>query len=353
MQKTKLQLDNHRLSLVIPVYNEEDNITPLVERVHAALKDYPQPWELIIVNDGSIDLTQDNLEAEKALYGEHVRAIHLQRNYGQTAAMQAGLDAARGDVIVTLDGDLQNDPIDIPRLVTRLITEDLDLVAGWRKNRRDDLVLRKIPSRIANRIIGRITGVKLHDYGCSLKVYKSTAIKGVRLYGEMHRFIPAWMAMNTKSARIKEEIVTHHARELGESKYGISRTFRVLLDLLSVYFFMRYNARPGHFFGKLAFISGALGSLILGYLFMLKIFGESIGGRPLLLVGIVLVITSIQFLTTGVLSELLARTYYESSGKRTYQLYNSDAMTIETESGWKHLNPGNSSGSNVKELITD
>jgi len=345
MQKTKLQLNDHRLSVVIPVYNEEDNVAPLVKRMHTALNQYPQPWELIIVDDGSADRTPENLDAEKTLYGSHLRIVYLQRNYGQTAAMQAGIDAARGDVIVTLDGDLQNDPVDIPRLVKRLIEDDLDLVTGWRKNRKDDLILRKIPSRIANRLIARITGVKLHDYGCSLKAYKSSVIKSVRLYGEMHRFIPAWVAMNTRSARIKEEIVSHNPRELGESKYGITRTFRVLLDLLSVYFFMRYSARPGHFFGKLAFISGSLGGLILGYLFVLKIMGESIGGRPLLLVGVLFVLASLQLLTTGVLSELLARTYYESSGRRTYHLLNEDVLRMDMDSGWKNENSDKTSTS--------
>jgi glycosyltransferase involved in cell wall biosynthesis len=189
-----------------------------------------------------------------------VRVVALMRNFKQTAAMQAGLDAARGDVIVTMDGDLQNDPIDIPRMVGRLLREDLDLVAGWRKNRKDGMILRKIPSKIANRLIARITGVHLQDYGCSLKAFRATAIKNVRLYGEMHRFIPAWLATVTTPRKIAQEVVTHHARMFGESKYGISRTFRVILDLIFVYFFMRFRTRPGHFFGGIGLGLGALGS---------------------------------------------------------------------------------------------
>jgi len=339
MNSRTIQLFNHRLSIVIPVYNEKDNIAPLVKRVHHALENYSQPWELIIVDDGSIDDSQLSLQEEIKQYGSHVRALYLQRNYGQTAAMQTGIDAARGNVIVTLDGDLQNDPKDIPRLVKKLITEDLDLVAGWRKDRQDGLWLRKIPSKIANRLIAKITGVKLHDYGCSLKVYRSNIIKNVRLYGEMHRFIPAWVATKTQASRIKEEVVNHSAREAGQSKYGISRTFRVLLDLLSVYFFMRFSARPGHFFGSLAMISGSIGGVILSYLFTLKLLGESIGGRPLLLVGVLLIIAAVQLLTTGILGELMARTYFESRDSKAYNVRNDEEMEIDTNASWNNFSP--------------
>ena len=317
------------------MYNEEENVKPFVERVHEALADYPCPWEVILVNDGSSDATLEEMLAQREKWGPHVVAVDLQRNFGQTAAMQAGIDIAQGDVIATLDGDLQNDPIDIPRMVARLLEEDLDMVAGWRKNRKDDLVMRKIPSRIANRLIRRITGVQLHDYGCSLKVYRSNIIKGVRLYGEMHRFIPAWVATKTTPRRIKEEVVTHHARQFGTSKYTISRTFRVVLDLLSVYFFMRFRARPGHFFGSIGLGFGAIGGLILGYLAMVKIFlGEDIGGRPLLLVGILFAVFSVQFLTTGVLSELMSRIYFESGEQRPYTIRNREMMEQGEARGW-------------------
>ena len=326
----------HRLSVVLPMYNEEDNVSPVLSKMHDSLANYSFPWEVILVNDGSSDQTLTNMQAGIKQYGSHVRIVDLQRNFGQTAAMQAGIDAARGDIIVTMDGDLQNDPKDIPRMVQRLLDEDLDMVAGWRKDRKDDLVLRKIPSQIANRLIRRITGVHLHDYGCSLKVYRASIIKDVRLYGEMHRFIPAWVATRTTPNRIKEEVVTHHARQFGDSKYGISRTFRVILDLLFVYFFMRYRSRPGHFFGAIGLGLGTIGGLILSYLLILKfILGEEIGGRPLLLVGILLTIFSVQFFTTGILSELIARTYYESSAQKSYAVRNKEDLIKVDDNHWK------------------
>ncbi|HJV24251.1 MAG TPA: glycosyltransferase family 2 protein [Aromatoleum sp.] len=312
-------LPEHSLSVVVPMYNEAENVEPLLERIHLALNPYPWPWEVVLVDDGSSDATPAELARCAKKFGPHVRIVELMRNFKQTAAMQAGLDAARGSVIVTMDGDLQNDPIDIPRMANRLLTEDLDLVAGWRKDRQDGLLLRKIPSRIANRLIAKMTGVHLRDYGCSLKVYRASAIKSVRLYGEMHRFIPAWLATVTTPRRIAQEVVTHHARVFGQSKYGISRTFRVVLDLVFVYFFMRYRTRPGHFFGGIGIGLGALGTLILAYLFGIKFFlGETIGTRPLLFAGFFLVIAGIQMVTSGVLAELLARVYYESGTSRAY-----------------------------------
>jgi glycosyltransferase involved in cell wall biosynthesis len=307
------------LSLVVPMYNEEENVGPLLERVHEVLDQYPYPWEIVLVDDGSADATSERMRAERERFGPHVRVVGLQRNFGQTAAMQAGIDLARGSVVALMDGDLQNDPSDIPAMVQRLLDEDLDMVAGWRKNRQDNLWRRKVPSRIANRLIRSITGVNLHDYGCTLKVFRAHILKGVRLYGEMHRFIPAWFATQTSPRRIREHVVQHHARARGTSKYGISRTFRVILDLLSVYFFMRFKARPGHFFGSIGLAFGALGSVILGYLFVLKVFLDAdIGTRPLLFVGVMCVLVSVQLLTTGVLSELMARTYFESGQARSY-----------------------------------
>lgn len=329
-------LPPHRLSLVVPLYNELDNVTPLLLGIHEALVDYPWPWELIVVDDGSSDGTDERLAAELGRYGPHVRVLNLQRNFGQTAAMQAGIDAARGDVIATLDGDLQNDPADIPRLVGRLLNGNLDLVVGWRQNRQDNVWLRTIPSRIANRLIGNITGVRLHDYGCSLKVYRAAVIKEVRLYGEMHRFIPAWMSVRTAPRRIQEEVVHHRARLHGESKYGLSRTFRVLVDLLSVYFFLRFLTRPGHFFGRIGLASGALGVLILLYLFSQKLFLDAhIGTRPLLLIGVLLVLMAIQFLTTGVLSELIIRTYFASSASRPYAIRSGVTEGLPPDAGWR------------------
>ena len=309
------------LSLVVPMYNEEDNVEPLLERVHEVLADYPVPWEIVLVDDGSADGTNERMEAQRERFGRHVRVLTLQRNFGQTAAMQAGIDCARGSVIALMDGDLQNDPADIPDMVQRLLDEDLDMVAGWRKNRQDDFLQRKIPSRIANKLIRSITGVNLHDYGCSLKVFRAHILKGVRLYGEMHRFIPAWFATQTSPRRIREHVVRHHARTRGASKYGISRTFRVILDLLVVFFFMRFKARPGHFFGSIGLMFGAIGTVILGYLLSLKVFwSASIGTRPLLFVGVMCVLVSVQLITTGVLSELMVRTYFESGQQRSYVL---------------------------------
>lgn len=311
-------LPRHTLSVVVPMYNEAENVEPLLDRIHLALAPYPWPWEVVLVDDGSSDATPAELARCAALRGPHVRIVRLRRNFKQTAAMQAGIDTARGSVIATLDGDLQNDPIDIPRMVGRLLDEDLDLVAGWRKDRQDNL-LRKIPSRIANRLIARMTGVFLRDYGCSLKVFRASTIKSVRLYGEMHRFIPAWLATVTTPRRIAQEVVAHHPRVFGQSKYGISRTLRVVLDLIFVYFFMRFRTRPGHFFGGIGVMLGALGGLILAYLAGLKIFlGASIGTRPLLFGGFFLVIAGVQMVTSGVLAELLARVYYEFSGTHAY-----------------------------------
>ncbi|HJW27141.1 MAG TPA: glycosyltransferase family 2 protein [Rhodocyclaceae bacterium] len=314
-----LALPSHRLSIVVPLYNEEDNVAPLVKRVHEALAAYGHPWELVLVDDGSSDHTCERAAQAAREYGTHVRLVELTRNFKQTAAMQAGVDAARGDVIVTMDGDLQNDPVDIPRMVARLLNEDLDLVAGWRQNRQDALILRKVPSKIANRLIARLTGVHLKDYGCSLKAFRANVIKSVRLYGEMHRFIPAWLATVTTPRRIAQEPVSHHARVAGQSKYGISRTFRVILDLVAVYFFMRFRARPGHFFGGIGLGLTTLSAAVLGWLAWVKFgLGEDIGGRPLLLVGVGGLIAGVHFITTGVLAEIMARIYFESGTARLY-----------------------------------
>jgi glycosyltransferase involved in cell wall biosynthesis len=299
------------LSVVIPMYREQDNVQPMLARVHTALAGYTGPWELICIDDGSQDATGTLLQQEARRYGPHVRVIRFARNHGQTAAMQAGIDAARGEVIATLDGDLQNDPAEIPRMIQEMYARDLDLLTGYRANRQDAWISRKLPSKIANHIIARATGVNIRDYGCSLKVYRTAVIKSVRLYGEMHRFIPVWAAMVTSPSRIGETAVSHNARRFGESKYGISRTFRVILDLLTVFFFLRFRARPGHFFGSIGLAMGALGSVAMSYLAVVKfVLGQPIGGRPLFLTAILLLVFSMQFLTTGVLAEMMSRIYY-------------------------------------------
>lgn len=310
---------HHTLSLVVPLYNEEQNVVPLVEAIRSALQDVPWPWQLILVDDGSRDGTLQQLQQVAARFPEQVCAVRLRRNFGQTAAVQAGIDFATGSLIVTLDGDLQNNPQDIPRMVRRLLAEDLDLLVGWRQQRKDNVWLRQLPSWLANRLIARATGIRLHDFGCTLKVFRAAVIRQVRLYGEMHRFIPTWLATQTASDRIREEPVSHFPRTHGKSKYGLSRTFRVLLDLIAVAFFMRFRARPGHFFGWIGMLCGLAGGGALAYLAYLKLFlGQHIGERPLLLLGALLVLTGVQFICTGIVTEMLMRTYFESSGAKTY-----------------------------------
>ncbi len=311
---------NYKVSIVVPLYNEEESVPPLVKAIDESLKSVEFEWELLLVNDGSSDRTLHVAMEVQQSYGPQVRIIALQRNFGQTAAMQAGIEQSDGDYIVTLDGDLQNDPADIPRMVERLIERDLDLLVGWRKDRKDNMLIRKVPSKIANWLIGKATGVKLNDYGCSLKVYRGSVIRNVKLYGEMHRFIPAWVAIHVPVNRIEEVEVNHHARQFGESKYTISRVYRVILDLISVIFFMRFRTRPSHFFGPIGLACGALGSLMMLILGFDKfILGEEIGGRPMLMIGVLLILMAMQFITTGILAEVVSRTYYESSNRSTYE----------------------------------
>jgi glycosyltransferase involved in cell wall biosynthesis len=296
------------LSVVVPLCNEEESIAPLVERICGALHDFDRAWELIFVDDGSTDATLANARSEFTREGLVLRIVELQRNFGKAAALQAGIDAARGRLLVTLDGDLQNDPADIPAMIAMLEERDLDLLCGWRKSRHDGLMLRLIPSWIANRLIRKFTGVKVHDYGCGLKVYRTSILKQVRIMGGMHRFMPALIASVVPTSRIDEMVVTHHPRQFGQSKYGISRTFRVVLDLLSVVFFMSFRHRPGHFFGVAGLAFGAVSALLFFYLFVVKfILGEDIGTRPMLIIAVMLFVASAQMISTGILAEMLAR----------------------------------------------
>jgi glycosyltransferase involved in cell wall biosynthesis len=312
------ELPPHRLSVVVPMFNEEELAQDLIDAVQSALHDYPHPWELIVVDDGSSDQTWRRLSMRASEVGSHIRIVRLLRNFRQTAAMQAGIDMARGDVIVTMDGDLQNDPQDIPRLVGKLLEDDLDLVAGWRQNRQDGLLLRKLPSKLANRLIRRVSGLEFQDLGCSLKAFRTDVVRKIRLYGEMHRFIPAWMATVTSPDRMAEVAVSHHARTKGQSKYGITRTLRVLVDLLSIHFFLRFGTRPGHLFGGLGLLVSGAGGLMLAYLAVLKLMGDDIGTRPLMFLGFFCVVAGLQFLTTGVLSEMLMRTYFDGGQSLAY-----------------------------------
>jgi glycosyltransferase involved in cell wall biosynthesis len=311
--------DQPHVSVVIPVYNEAENVPDLVERVGAALSRSRRSFELICVDDGSRDASAALLH-ELAATRPWLRPLFLIRNYGQSAALQAGFDHARGEIIVTLDGDLQNDPDDIPRLLDLLDErQDVDVISGWRKDRQDRAVSRKLPSMIANRIISKVTGVPLHDYGCALKLYRASVIGDLKLYGELHRFIPALAA--EVGAHIIEVPVNHHPRTRGTSKYGIDRTVRVVLDLLWIKFLLRFLHRPMHAFGGVGIAMMFVGFATLAYLAFDKLaLGHSIGGRPLLLLGVLLALIGVQMLATGLLGELLIRIYHEPEGRPQYVL---------------------------------
>jgi glycosyltransferase involved in cell wall biosynthesis len=306
-----------QLSVVVPIYNEVESIPRLLEAISTTLKDNGISYEIICVDDGSND-GSSKLLRELALTRNDLRAVILRRNYGQTPAMAAGFNHARGEIIVTLDGDLQNDPRDIPLLMAKL-DEGYDLVSGWRKNRQDAMMTRLVPSKIANWLIARVTGVDLHDYGCSLKAYRSELITDMNLYGELHRFIPALAFI--EGARIAEVPVRHHARQFGQSKYGLGRTFRVLMDLFTIYFMKRFLTRPMHVFGLFGLVSMLLGFGLGLYLTFLKLgLGQEIGDRPLLILSVVLFLTGVQLFSFGLLAELTMRTYHESQNRPIYRV---------------------------------
>jgi glycosyltransferase involved in cell wall biosynthesis len=301
------------LSVIITLFNEEENVKPLIHSISEAVSNID--YEIILVDDGSTDATVTKVLDNITPYTKLVR---LKANYGQTAAMAAGIEEAKGTYIVTMDGDLQNDPRDIPAMLSKLISEDWDVVAGYRKNRQDGMLLRKIPSKIANALIRKLTGVHISDYGCTLKVFKKDIAKNLGLYGELHRFIPVLAVM--QGGRITEVPVAHHPRVHGQSKYGLGRTFKVISDLLLMVFFKKYFRRPIHFFGPLGMVLFFSGTLISLYLLAVKIIGQDIWGRPLLLLGITLVLAGIQFLTFGIIAELMIRIYFESQQKQTYAI---------------------------------
>ncbi len=303
------------LSLFLPVLNEEDNLRPMHEKIRQALNELNKTAEVIYVDDGSTDKSLQILK-EIAAEDSSVRVISLRRNYGQTAAMSAGIDAANGEILIPMDADLQNDPKDISRLLDKL-NEGYDVVSGWRKNRKDALVLRKIPSQIANRIISWIGGVPLHDYGCSLKAYRREVIQDVRLYGEMHRFIPIYASW--AGARVTEIPVDHHARTMGKSKYGISRTIKVIFDLMTIKFMASYQTKPIYVFGTFGLIAFLLSMFAGLWAFFLKyVEGVSFILTPLPVIAIVLLAISMQFFLMGLLAEMLVRTYHESQDKAIY-----------------------------------
>jgi glycosyltransferase involved in cell wall biosynthesis len=304
------------LSIVVPLFNEEESLPLLVEKLLLALRPLGRSFELVLVDDGSSDRTAEVLRQQAAGAPELV-AVLLRRNYGQTAAMAAGFDASRGRLIVTLDGDLQNDPADIPMLL-ELLEQGYDLVSGWRHQRQDHAVSRLLPSKIANALIARVTGVRLHDYGCSLKAYRRELVEDMNLYGELHRFLPALAFI--EGARIAEVKVNHNARQFGQSKYGIDRTFRVLMDLFTVWFMKRFLTRPMYVFGFGGLSAMAIGALLSAYLLMVKLGGAEIGNRPLLLVAVLALITGVQLFCFGLLSEVQMRTYHESQGRPIYRI---------------------------------
>lgn len=310
-------VDTPLLTITVPIYNEEQNIAPLYEKISAAMGKLGKRWELVLVDDGSSDNSPVLLD-ELAQRDPHVTVVHFRRNYGQTAAMMAGMDHARGDIIVPMDGDLQNDPDDIGKLLAK-IDEGFDVVSGWRKDRKDNAIKRNLPSRIANELISRVSGVHLHDYGCSLKAYRRDVLDGVKLYGEMHRFVPVYAAWN--GARVTEMEVTHHPRLHGESKYGLERVIKVVLDLIVVKFLFRYASKPIYVFGGFGFLSILLGGLLgITALALKAIYGTSLIQTPLPLLSVFLCVVGILSILMGLLAEMLNRTYHESQAKAVYRV---------------------------------
>ncbi len=302
------------VSVVVPLFNEEENVRELHERLKVVLDSSGNEYEIIFIDDGSTDRTLEILQEIQANDGR-VIVLSFRRNFGQTAAFAAGFDYASGDIIVTMDGDLQNDPNDIPKFLE--VIKENDVVSGWRKKRKDPFLSRRLPSMAANWLISKVTGVQLHDYGCSLKAYRREVIKNLRLYGEMHRFIPA--VANLYGVKIAEVETVHHPRLKGKSKYGLSRTVKVVLDLITVKFLLSFSTRPLQFFGPMGLVSGSLGFLISLYLSIEKIFsGKDIGGRPMLLLGALLIIVGVQFIGMGLLGEMMVRVYHETQKKPIY-----------------------------------
>lgn len=306
-----------KVSFVIPTYNEKENIEPLCRAIGDAMGHTSHPFEIILVNDGSIDGTWKEIERITG-DSKNVVGIDLVTNYGQSSALSAGIDQAGGELIVLMDADMQNDPADVPMMIHTLKEQDCDVVSGERVRRKDAAISRKVPSRLANFFIRLITGVKLRDYGCALRVFKSEIARNLGLYGELHRFIPVLAVL--QGAQMAQVPVQHHRRKFGKSKYGMRRTFRVISDLLLIVYFQRYQNRPIHFFGTLGIITFGAGAIIDLYFLVLKILGNDIWGKPLLLLGFMLTIGGIQIITIGIISEILMRTYYESQRKKPYRV---------------------------------
>ncbi|MDC3094360.1 glycosyltransferase family 2 protein [Prochlorococcus sp. AH-716-M10] len=307
---------NQLISIIIPVFNESESIGYLLDEVLNVMCSNKLNFEIVVVNDGSQDSTSNVLD-ELTIKIKELSVISLRTNYGQTAAMAAGFDFSNGEVVITLDGDLQNDPNDIPKLISH-INEGYDLICGWRYDRKDKLINRRIPSKIANKLIANVTGLKLHDYGCSLKAFKKEILDDIKLYGELHRFLP--VLAKIEGAKIKEIKVNHRSRKYGSSKYGIDRTFRVLMDLFTVWFMTKFLTRPMYGFGSVGIISILVSLGMTSYLFIIKLLGNDIGNRPLLMFALILGIAGVQLFSFGLLGELLIRTYHESQNRPIYRI---------------------------------
>ncbi|MHB1167308.1 MAG: glycosyltransferase family 2 protein [Carboxydocellales bacterium] len=307
------------LSIIVPVYNEEENLYILNNKIKDSIKNLNKTYEIIYIDDGSKDKSLEILNG-LAIQDKNIKIIEFRRNYGQTAAMSAGIDHAMGEIIIPMDGDLQNDPEDIVRLLAK-INEGYDVVSGWRKNRKDKAISRRFPSMIANKIISIISGVHLHDYGCSLKAYKRDVIKDVRLYGEMHRFIPVYASW--QGAKVTELVVNHHPRQFGQSKYGIERTFKVILDLIVIKFLSKYSVKPIYIFGGFGFVS-IISSFLVGIfgLYLKFVNGISFIQTPLPLLSVMLFLVGFISILMGLLAEMMMRTYFESQNKTTYIIKN-------------------------------
>lgn len=304
------------LSLIVPVYNEQENLPMLFKAIDQTMRSLGKTWEVVFVDDGSHDDSLSILKQRAEEDPEHVRVISFRRNFGQTAAIAAGLDHSQGDIIVLLDADMQNDPADIPMLLAKL-DEGYDLVSGWRKNRKDNALTRNFPSMLANKLISWVTGVELHDYGCTLKAYRRPVLEGFRLYGEMHRFIPVFA--NSVGARITEVIVNHHPRRFGKTKYGLERTVKVILDLFTVKFLISYASKPIYLFGGTGMGLMVISAIIMAYLFVRRIFFlVTVTGSPLFQTSVMFFILGFQSMLMGLIAELLVRTYHESQRKPTY-----------------------------------
>ena len=316
---------NQLISIIIPVFNESESIGYLLDEVLNVMCSNKLNFEIVVVNDGSQDSTSNVLD-ELTIKIKELSVISLRTNYGQTAAMAAGFDNSNGEVVITLDGDLQNDPNDIPKLISHM-NEGYDLICGWRYDRKDKLINRRIPSKIANKLIANVTGLKLHDYGCSLKAFKKEILDDIKLYGELHRFLP--VLAKIEGAKIKEIKVNHRSRKYGSSKYGIDRTFRVLMDLLTVWFMTKFLTRPMYGFGFVGIISILVSLGMTSYLFIIKLLGNDIGNRPMLMFALILGIAGVQLFSFGLLGELLIRTYHESQNRPIYRIRKIQSISNE------------------------